>query len=169
MPCSKCGHDGHYAPKCTGVETPRPPKPTPSDATLERRAKREQRDADHEARRAALLAKVDAEREACDAAERPWNHVSREGHGHGSLCPQGFAWRHTWVHDTTGERLVVTVPPGPCDGSANCCEGMVVLRRVKDPLAVAARMPTSTVEVLDRDGKRTAYVDRGDADRGGSI
>lgn len=158
MPCRKCGNVGHYA-----------PKPPPSDPVLERRAKREQRQAEHELRRAALLAKVDAERDALDSAERPWSHVSREGHGQSSLCPQGFAWRHTWTHDTTGERLVATVPPSECDGNPRCCEGLVVLRRVRDPLSVAARMPTSTVEVFDRDGKRVAHVDRGDVDLGGGI
>lgn len=160
MPCKKCGNPGHYAPKCTGVATPRAPKPPPSVATLDRRAKRQHRQEQFDARRAALLAKVAADCKAHDAAERPWNHTLREGHGQSSLCPQGFAWRHTWTHDTTGERIVATVPPSECDGRPNCCDGLVAMRRIAGPLAIAAWMPTATVEVFDRDGKRIAYVER---------
>ena len=151
--CSACGGTGHYAKTCARrtatASTPDAPReapaPKPRREAVKRRA---QAVAGHLAARAA----ADAEREAYRVATHPYNHVLRERSTTDEGAPTGFLWRHTWVHDATGERIVVTVPMPP-SGPCGTAEGLIVLRRVTGVEQAMSRMFSARAEVFSREGE----------------
>ena len=79
----------------------------------ERKAERARKQSEERAQWIAAEAERKQRRESAEAREYPWNHVLREGRSCSvDTCRgcDGFLVRHTWQHDVTGERIVVTVP-----------------------------------------------------------
>ena len=87
----------------------------------------------------------------------PYDHTRREGNGGVGLATD-FCWRHTWVHDTTGERIVATVPIPPSGDPFEDAEGLVVRRRVEHAIEVQRHLPTARVEVFTAEGALVGHV-----------
>lgn len=85
------------------------------------------------------------------------HHTRREGNGGVGLATD-FCWRHTWVHDTTGERIVATVPIPPSGDPFEDAEGLVVRRRVERAIEVQRHLPTARVEVFTAEGALVGHV-----------
>ena len=190
--CKACGGTGHYAKTCArresasptaaataekAVETPenapekeRAPTATPTaEAVAARKAIRSgARERKREAAHAKWLADQAAEKrrlEKAEAREYPWNHVGRERRSCDvDACRgcDGYLVRHTWQHDTTGERIVVSVPliaadhPAPGEGVPLRWDGQIVRRRIKGVESVLRSIPSATASVYAADGTLTA-------------
>ncbi len=138
-----------------------PAKPTAAQRKAARATKAEASRAAH----TTALDAATARRKAAEAKARPWNHTLREERTcHAGECfgCDGYLWRHTWTHDVTGERLVVTVPliaadhPAPREGVVLRWEGVIVLRRISGVEAALRAMPSATARVFAADGTLTA-------------
>lgn len=178
--CSLCQQPGHYAPRCPSRPNPAPPREPPPALdrvqaavdVIERTA-----GARAEARRRkpkvarTRLPPPEASSEVLDPPERPglrrspathpYDHTLREGQ-----CGElpGILWRHTWVHDGTGERIVATVPLPPSGDRYESGEGLVVFRRVLDAIEVQRDLPTARVEVYTAAGTYVGHVGPVDED-----
>ena len=182
--CKTCGQTGHYAKTCgrresasptaaataeTAVETPeRAPEKdrAPTAATPE--ARKTERTRKREAEQARWLDEQAAQkrrREDAEAREYPWNHVGRERRSCDvDACRgcDGHLVRHTWQHDATGERIVVSVPliaadhPAPGEGVPLRWDGQIVRRRIKGVESVLRSIPSATASVYAADGTLTA-------------